>query len=339
MPNRRTFYATKAPGLAPLGSTSYTVAHGVQTLGMETSFNVERILEIGQSAVYENKEELPDVTVNMTKVLDGYPPIYLLATQQGTSADLIGRSAAQCMMAMSIFPDTYASASGVPIREVQLSGLFVNSVSYTVNVDGNAEEQIALGGNDKVWLTGGNINFTGNLFVNTDVPQAITGSGGVNRRQHVMFGTLSDTVLPTEVAGISSSGTNDQSGGVFGASIQSISISADLNREAIRELGRKAPYFRYVNFPVDVNTSIEIMSKSGDGVNALAESDNVTNQTIKLRLQEGTRINCGTSNKLTSITMGGGDTGGGNDTITYNYVNANEMTVQHPMDPTTAFRP
>ena len=337
MPNKRTFYAVKSPGISLLGGTAandYTAIHGVQTLGIETNFNIERILEIGQSAIYENKEELPDVTVNMTKVLDGYPPVYLLATQAAASADLIGRSAAQCQMVMSIYPDTSTSANGTVVRSVQLSGLFVNSVSYTVNVDGNAEEQIALGGNDKVW---GSLDFDFGGS-NADSPQAITGSGGVNRRQHVVFGTLSDTVLPTEVAGISSSGTNDATAGVYGASIQSISISADLNREAIRELGRKAPYFRYVNFPVDVTTQIEIMSKSGDGVNAVAESDNVTNQTIKLKLLEGTYINCGTKNKLTSITFGGGDTGGGNDTITYTYVNANEMTVTHPKDPNTGLR-
>lgn len=339
MPNNRIWYAVKAPGIAPRGSTSFTAVHGVQSLGLDTSFNLEKILELGQSAIYENKEEVPDVTVQMTKVLDGYPPIYLMATQQASDASLIGRSNAQCGMAMSIFPDTYNSASGVPFVQAQLSGLFVSSVSYSVDVDGNAQEEVSLVCNDKRWLTGGNINFTGNIFVNTDSPQSITGSGGVNRRQHVVYGTLSDTLLPTEVAGISSSGTNDQSNGVYAASVQSIRISTDLNREGLKELGRKGYYFQFVGFPVDVTTEISIIAKSGDNVNALAESDNLTNQTIRLKMLEGLQVYCGTKNKLTSITFGGGDTGGSNDQIVYNYNNSNDFVVTHPVDPNTALRP
>jgi len=336
--NNRMFFATKAVGIAPRGSTSYTAIHGLQSFGMDTNFSIEKILELGQISVYEFKEDLPDITVNMTKVLDGYPPIYTLATQQATDNTLVGRSSVQCGLAMSIFQDTYNSASGVPQREVQLSGLFTNSISYSIDVDGNAQEQISLACNNKEWLTGGAINFTGNIFTNDDSPLAITGSGGVNRRQDVIYGTLTDTLLPTDLAGISSSGTNDQSAGVYGCSVQSINISTDLNREGLRELGRKGFYFRFVGFPVDVQTQIEYISKSGDGKNAFVEADNTTNQTIRLKMREGLVVDCGTKNRLTAITFGGGDATGGNDTCSHTYVNANVMTVTHPMDPNTALR-
>ena len=336
--NNRLFYAVKAIGIAPRGSTSYTSVHGLQSFGMDTTFSLERILELGQSALYENKEEIPDITVNMTKVLDGYPPVYTLATQQATDNTLIGRSSAQCGLAMSIFQDTYNSASGVPQREVQLSGLFVSSLSYTFSVDGNSQEEISLVCNNKEWLSGGSINYTGNLFTNNDSPLAITGSGGVQRRQHVVFGTLADTILPPDVAGISSSGTNDQSAGVFGASIQNISVSVDLNRQGLKELGRKGDYFKFVGFPVDVQTKIDIIAKSGDGVNAISEADNLTNRQIVVKSLDGTKINCGSTNKLTSITFGGGDVQGGNDTISYTFQNANDFILTHPMDPNTALR-
>jgi len=38
-------------------------------------------------------------------------------------------------------------------------------------------------------------------------------------------------------------------------------------------------------------------------------------------------INLGAKNKLSSVSYSGGDTGGGNATITYSYSNFNEMTV------------
>jgi len=335
--NNRLWYAVKALGVAPRGSTTYTAVHGVQSLGIDTSFNLEKILELGQSALYELKEEVPEVSVNVSRVCDGYAPLYLSATQQASSASLIGRSTAQCGLAMSVFEDTYNSASGVPQRQVNMSGLFVNSISYSATVDGNATEDISFVCNDKSWLSSA-FTFTGNIFTNNDSPQAITGSGGVQRRQHVVFGTLSDTVLPTDIEGISSSGTNDQSGGVYGAHVQSIKISADLNRQGLRELGRKGNYFRFVGFPVDVQTQIEVITKNGDLVNALAEADNLSYQTIQLKLQDGLKVNCGSRNKLTGVTFGGGDTGGGNDTVVYSYVNANDFTVTSPVDPNTALR-
>lgn len=336
--NNRMWYAIKACGFAPRGSLSFTAVHGLQSFGIDTTFNLERILQLGESAVYENKESSPDITVNATKVLDGYPTPYMHATQQATDASLVGRSSAQCGIAMSIFQDTYNSASGVAQREVMLSGMFVNSLSYNFNVDSNSTEETSFIGTQKEWLSGGSINFTGNIFTNNDSPNAITGSGGVQRRQHVVFGTTNDTILPPDVAGISSSGTNDQSGGVFGASIQTININADLNRQTLAELGRKGYYHRYVGFPVTVQTQIEIISKSGDSVNALAEVDNLTNRTIKVKSLDGIVINCGTKNKLTGITFGGGDTGGGVDTIQYTFENSNDLTVQSPYDVNTALR-
>lgn len=336
--NNRMWYAVKAIGMAARGSLSFTAIHGLQSFGMDTAFNIERILQLGQSAIYENKEESPDITVNMTKVLDGYPTPYMHATQQATTPTLTGRSSAQCGLAMSIFEDTYNSASGIPQRQVMLSGLFPNSVSYNFNVDSNSTEEISLIGTQKEWLSGGSINFTGNIFTNNDSPNAITGSGGVQRRQHVVFGTTSDTLLPPDVAGISSSGTNDQVAGVFSASVQTINISADLNRTGLRELGRKGYYHRFVGFPVEVQTQIEIIAKSGDGVNCFSETDNLSNRTIKVKTLDGLVVNCGSLNKLTGITFGGGDTGGGFDSIQYSYTNANDMTVQAPYDVNTALR-
>ena len=115
-----------------------------------------------------------------------------------------------------------------------MSGLYVSSVSYTVPVDGNATESVTLVGNNKRWSTRAKsdpYNLSGavsGIFTgNNDTPAAAT---GVSRAQDVNFSyTSSDgvssgsdvvgagivnsstgTILPPEIDGISTSGTNDK---------------------------------------------------------------------------------------------------------------------------------
>jgi hypothetical protein len=44
-------------------------------------------------------------------------------------------------------------------------------------------------------------------------------------------------------------------------------------------------------------------------------------------------VQLGNKNKLTSISYGGGDAGGGNATITYSFTNSNDFVVLHSGDP------
>jgi len=50
-------------------------------------------------------------------------------------------------------------------------------------------------------------------------------------------------------------------------------------------------------------------------------------------MREGTDLDLGTKNKLASVTYGGGDAGGGNVVVTYNYSNFNVLVIKHPEDP------
>ena len=364
MANTRIFYATQKAGIAPLGSTTYTTLRGLQTLGMTTTFNLEQVFEIGQIGVYENIEGVPDVEITLEKVLDGYAPLYTLATQLGTSASLVGRSKAQCQLAVSIYPDTNDVAEGTPGAEVQMSGLFVSSVGYSVSVDGNATENLSLVGNHKVWvgLVAGTSNATyANTTPFTDAPdpKSITGSGGVNRREDVLFeytdvepvgpggcntqASGAGTVLPPDIAGISASGTNDRdSNGQYGAHLQSFSANVDLGREDLFELGRRTAYSKFVNFPVEVTTEIGAIASSGDlvsftenGINAdpPCGGSNLVDRAIRLHMCEGLHLDLGCKNKLSTVGVTGGDAGGGNVEVTYTYTNFNDFSVFHPSDP------
>jgi hypothetical protein len=180
-----------------------------------------------------------------------------------------------------------------------------------------------------LWRSTSAADFQPSGYLNTDTPP-----DGVQRRENINFVT---TLLPsgvTGVAGINANGRNMQdSEGVYGAHLQNITVSADLGREAINELGRKGPYFRFVGFPVEVSCDIEVISTEGDQVEAREESDNLIDQKIYITMDDTTTLNLGTKNKLSNVTYGGGDAGGGNATVTYSYLGYNNLTVTHDQDP------
>lgn len=366
MANRRIFYAARQIGMAKDGTTTFIEAHGVQSIGITTNFNLEQVFEQGQLSIYQQVEQVPDIEVTMEKVLDGYPLLYHLATNGATAGTLVGRSNIKATVAMSVFADTLESASGTPIAEVSMSGMTISSLTYTFPTDGNFTEAVTMVGYDKVWRddeTLGTGVFTGR-FNDQDQPLAITGSGGVQRRWNLVMVPLGTgvgapnpatldsngattgwvTTFPTDIPGIQSTGLNPvDTDGTFVVPVQSITITADLGRDSIFELGRKAPYWRFVNFPVEIRTEIEVLSLKWDKINASEAGgnngavlgENTKYQTIKVRTQDGTYIQMGTKNRLTSVAMTGGDAGGGggNVSMRFSYTTFSDLLVTHPADP------
>ena len=370
MANNRIFYACQAVGLKPIGSTTgnYKVAHGVQSVGVTTNFNLEQAFELGQIQIYENIEGLPDVECTMEKVIDGYPLLYHLASQDAISAGLVGRSKRRADVALGIFSDEQDSVNngdgaGKTQTLVFMSGMYINSISYTVPVDGNATESVTLVGNHKEWFSASASdseyntkkkftvpsNTFGDADGSADYPKAYNNKkGGVQRRENVvlsksvmprsMFGNLTGDVLGAEGQG------NAVSNGTPLLHIQNFSTSTDFGREDILEFGRKAPYVRTPTFPIEVSTEIEAIAVSGDFVGAYetgdptlfgtnASGDNTQEEQIVLALLGGTAFDLGTSNRLSSVSYGGGDATGGNATLTYSYTNFNELTVLDSGDP------
>lgn len=357
MANNRIYYAIQQVALG--NGLAKDVAHGVQSVGVTTNFNLEQVFELGQLSIYQNIENIPEVEVTLNKVLDGYPLLYVMATENGSgvggtnasSPTIAGRQNARVDVELSIYPDDEVSATGTSRSVMACSGMYVSSVSYTFPVDGNFTEDVTLVGNEKVWLTN---QVTGSFVNNDDAPLA---AQGVNRRQHL---NLNACRFPTQIPGIGSNGINELIGNGSGHEVhfQNITVSTDLGRETINELGTFAPYHRYVTFPVEVTAEFEVLAVEGDGINASEQgyyaanslsaaasgdysvataSDtgcdsvrfNLIDQTIYLETCEGTKIHLGHKNKLTSVNYTGGDTGGGNVTVTYSYSNFNDFIVAH----------
>jgi len=363
MANNRIYYPIQQVGFrkpGAVGSAGMVEAHGVQSVSITTTFNLEQAFELGQLAIYENIEGIPSVEVSLTKILDGYPLLYCLATATDaagnnlTGPQLAKRAPAETIMSLAIFSETLESSSGTPKQYVEMSGLTVSSVSYNFPLEDNFSEDITLAGNNKVWgsydgtdaigetctapfATSG---FPGQFTDNADAP---IGSGGVNRRENMIFATSAGqaddadyTRLPGDIFGVSDGGI--KSGLVH---VSSMTVSTDLAREDLFELGARSPYAKTVTFPVEVTCDIEVTSVSGDLVNAIDDCGgttacvtptNLADRTIRIATCEGTRIYLGTKNKLSSVSYGGGDAGGGNVTVTYSYQTFNDFTVLHSGD-------
>lgn len=295
MPNNRVFYASQGV------SVGGTTVQGAQSVGITTNFNLEQAFQLGQLALYDNISLDPEVEITVSKILDGEDTIWKLSSTTGTS--LIDNANDQSTVVVGIGSDTASTLTST--SAITCTGMYVSSVNYTFPVDGNMTEEITFIGNAKS-LTG-------------SVTAPATASNAVLRRQNV---DLASSTLPAEVSG---------------KNISSITISADLGRETMYKLGSLAPFHRFVNFPLEVTCEFEVIPTDLDGVavsipSAACSGLNSPDRTIVISVcgtdgNEAYNFDLGAKNKLTSVNYSGGDTGGGNATVTYSYSTYNELDI------------
>lgn len=328
MANSRIYYAVQGVRLrgpsgtnVPPTNTDWDRIHGLQTVGINTNFNLEPVYQMGQLELYDNYEEIPEVEVSLNKVLDGHTLIYTMAQGTGSLNDLANN---RCGVQLGIFQDSALASTGTPQRLLEIEPAYVQTATYTFGTDGNFTEDVTLVANDKSWVTPTNWGFYGNPeWVN-----APTGFGIARRQQF----DLVNTILPNKLVAETDPTSWLKGGIVPDSKISSITITANLGREEIRELGQRRPFIRYINFPVEITCEIEVTSTSGDlvGVDntnaSCANPKALSNKRIKVVLCDGTTFDLGSKNKLTTVNMAGGDTGGGNATVTYSYQNFNDFT-------------
>lgn len=347
------------------GSGNMIIMHGLQSIGVNTNFSLEAVQELGQLSIYENVEEVPDIEATFERLLDGYTLAYHAATVTAIDPTLSGRANARADLRMVIGLDTDAAVSSGDslAAELYCSGMYWSSCGINLPTDGNFTESLTLVGNNKKWISSdgtagillGNGGVVNSVFAfgndSPDSPDSgvlrrnnfVTGSGVVTRGGNGFV-----TVVPSFITGVSNNGSDITSADGYATfkncgtintdnvHIQSISFSVDAGREAINQLGTYAPYYRYVNFPVQVSTEIKVIAVGGDNIDAVENvpsGGNLSNHTIQICLDDSTVIQVGNKNKLTSISYGGGDAGGGNAEITYSMQNNNDYVVLHSGDP------
>lgn len=322
----RIFYAVQQVAIDGDRDGTYQTLFGVQSVSMTTTFNLEQAFELGQLEIYENIEGVPDIEMTINRLLDGTALAYVLAAGGYTKAADINQAAQNVFdVRLGIWDeDLVSSASSNPTNQVTIKNAVLTNVSYTFGVDGNFTEEIQLSANNKAWFSGctsatwANQYHAGSFAGNNDTPNF---AGGVQRREYLNRASSTwPTVIP-EASG----------------RIQNISISAAFGREDLFELGRKGPFAKVATFPLEVTCSIEVISSGGDRVNAVESGcasfvqcngvSNTSNETIRIVLCDGTVVDLGNRNRLSSVSYGGGDAGGGNVTQTYDFVTYNKLSV------------
>lgn len=350
-------------------ATKHRIVHGLQSLGVDTNFALEQAFELGRLSLYENIEDIPDITVNMQKFLDGYSLLYHLgASYDGngaildqTKTTLSGRAdtRADIRSVINATTEDNVTSGDAAVAELYCSGMYLSSVSYSIPTDGTCTEDVSFVGNNKKWIndptvsdnllladdSGVHDNFA-EIFTN-DEPAYDNGGKHVLRREDVQTGTNGHqsyvTVVPSIIEGVTDMSSSDFKGRVaVGAGtvntdnvhINSFSCSTDLGREQINQLGTRTPYNRYVSFPTEVTSELEVTSTAGDNVDAVETArSNLSNHEICIVLKDSTVIHLGKTNKLSSVSFGGADAGGGNATIGYSFSNFNDLVVLHSGDP------
>lgn len=348
MANNRIYYAIQAVKVKPCrttdGGTSYQygseyLLRGIQSVGMTSNFNLEQVYQLGQVELYDQVEEVPNIEVTMTKVLDGTRLTYNLCNDGNTANSSNGLNLSEvtdrrCDLALGIWSDTLSITSGGADYYVVCTGMYVSNISYKFATDGNLTEDITLVGNHKKWglnSGGGITSFNSGIGANAEGRK-------VARRWAL---DKASSVLPSGNGGVP---------GTFGSGlhVNSMTLTCQLGREAINELGRRSPYYRYIKFPVEVTSEIEVTATLGDNIDAddfelltgcsATASGNLVDKSIKVVVCNpsgtgaGTKytVDLGDKNKLTSVNFAGGDTGGGNATATYSFQTFNFFKVTSP---------
>ncbi len=293
---QRVFYASQGVKVGGV------VVQGAQSVSINSNFNLQQAYQLGQVAVYNNVITNPEVTCTVNKVLDGESTIWHLATGGGS---LVENSADQVDVVVGFGEDTNLALTST--SAVTMTGMFVTSVNYTMPVDGNFTEEVGFAGFGKA-LSGG-VTASGMTSGNT-----------VLRRQHFLTGTL-----PSEVVG---------------KNITNVTVSADLGRTNMFKLGQFAAFHKFVNFPLEVKCDIAVSATASDGVvvdnagvNCTGYGSLPAEQQITIELCDSSTtgvaysFDLGDKCRLASAAYSGGDTGGGNATITYSYVTYNTLTI------------
>lgn len=352
--SRRIYYAIQQVGIKSdksIPTDPFTAMKGVQSIGINTSFNNTPVFQLGQLGLYDHLEDSFEIQASLKKVLDGNSLLYSYATQDSTTPLFPDKAIQKCTIALSIFDDNLTSATGTPVGIMQSSGMYISSLRYNFSTDGNFEEELSLVGSNKIWkndariINSDNITVSNNMSFDGQFDNEGSPNTRVSRRQDfIINGTSPDTtLLPTGIMGIDSLGNPTTN-----IHLKGVSVSSSFSRESVSELGVKNIRLRLPTFPVEVTTEITVHAISGDYISAteygiLAAGNNVqcgagnnnSDEKILIATCDGTRIYLGNKNRLQSVNYAGGDSGGGNVNLTYSYKTFNDLTILHYRDLTS----
>lgn len=318
MANDRTFYACQAVAVAVQTPNNgvytepadgdYKFLHGVQSVGLNTSFDFDNIFELGQLEIYDSVLKIPQIEITLEKVLDNHETVYTLAAP---NQNLLTDSKNRVCVKFAIYKDSENAGVSNPLMVVKCTGMYVNNVSYKFPVDGQLTESVTLVGNHKAWSS-----------------------------------TLDNSLIPANISDADSSTVDEPIGGSVltrkdvssmtlphgTTKVQSITMGVDLGREDLLQLGQKVPYARIPNYPVEVTAEVEYLvdESNMETVSFDQNTNDLPEQNVSLAVTAGYyTVDLGNKCYLKSVTYGGGDAGGGNATVKYSYSTYNTFSVDY----------
>lgn len=347
--NLRTFYACQALAVAPLIPDSngnynasgtapftgldvskYNFIHGVQSVGLNTSFDFENIFELGQLEIYDAVLNIPEIEITVEKVLDGWKTVYGILSS-GTPLETASKRRANVRFALYGDEGNAGSTiTGMPsgnlLGIVECTGMYINNVTYTFPVDGNCTESITFVGNHKQWYpvsgTMDNGLATGwNGVSGISIPSTITNGSGVPDDVPAY-----SRLIRREDVVVTSPGSTKA---------QNVTLTLNLGREDVFEFGKRIPYAKIATYPVEATAEIESLAVDGsyddvsftEDTSALPVKDRAISVVAGNTYGSGLTINLGNRNFLTAISHTGGDATGGNATVSRSFTTYNTFTV------------
>lgn len=292
MGNKRVFYACQ--GILYNGNP----VEGVQNLTLNTQQEYLTVDNFGSYDAFHVADH-PKISINLTRVIsNGGTALY-----SGALKDNINNHTNY--ICLFIGDDTKPHISGATApKNIYLENVSINSVGYSLSVDGNLTEQIG---------------FIGFHRENNGCPTGIeafndlANGGNVMRRQHYQSGLINDQLI-------------------------SFDVSVDFGIEDVKEFGKNftdqsvGPY-RYARTPITVSTRVEAYIDNDFGgyeVNPTGSAcqgvDIGQSRVLSIALCNGQTLSLGTG-VVTDVEYGGGDTGGGNATVTYSYESLNTFDI------------
>jgi len=320
MANNRIFWACQA--VAKDG----VFLRGVQAVGVSGGTPVETLPDMGRpqsNFKFETKDKEFEVTIS--RVIDRNSSLFYTWTGKPIKPGNIGwGGSGNDDIASFDISITYGSdinsniGDGSPVATTTYKKCLITSLQYNLTVDGIMTEEISLTSRHVV-TTGG---------AGSGAPSSGSEhSGNIIRRQDVTW-TL--PALPTEVFGTDDPLTvNGKS--VYG--IQSINLSMNITYDRLNDVGVWRGYdnpaevnkFTFVQTPIEVSTTLTGIARSMVPNIPLGENNNeVIGSLEQITISAGNFTwNMGDKNYLADYSSSGGDTGGGNEEISFTYVNEN----------------
>jgi hypothetical protein len=343
---------------AGANDNKWFVPKGIQSVGFSTSAAFEPMFQLGQTEVYGRMEsQSPQVECTISKAIDGTQPLY--TTLNGGHGIANNKAPAELAsnsveIALGIYAESVPYASGATQAAVFCSGMYVSNVQIQLPLDGVATEQVTLVGDTRKWLDSSN-PIADSLGDNT---RDVIGSGSAASSYQRWTLDKTNSKLPIGVSGFPLQSVNVtmsigreviQELGTRGKYCRYATFPFEVTSEfeviagkhrsgtdgvSGNDVALVAPDYDFKNHAgyacasatiYDVTPGSDTNSIDGGGIDK-----GWRDQEIKVKLCGATAndylwIDLGTKNRATAVNYAGGDTGGGNVTLTYSFQNYNYL--------------